>query len=91
MVKSVKIGIMNSQVTQDLSVGSKCATNNAGPMTTKFPSVALKILAGLCIGEMVMIAATAGTLGFFVNRNVCILLAGFSLALGLVIYKRTSV
>ena len=70
MANSVKIGIMNTQVTPVLSAGTRCATNNAGPMTTKFPSVALKILAGLCIGEMVMIAATAGTLGFFVNRNV---------------------
>ena len=70
MVKSVKVGIMNTKFTSGLTAGSKCATNNAGQMTTKFPSAALKILTGLCIGQMVMIAAAAGTLGFFVNKNV---------------------
>ena len=67
MVQSVKIGIMNTQGTSEPMRN----TGKTGRIDTKFP-LALKILTGLCIGQIVMIAATAGTLGVFVNENVSI-------------------
>ena len=66
----MKIGIMNTQCTSE-PMGNKCVTDKTVQIETKFP-VALKILTGLCIGQMVMIATTAGTLGVFVNENVSI-------------------
>ena len=68
MVKSVQIGIMNTQGTSE-PMENKCVTNKTRQVEAKFPG-ALKILTGLCIGQMVMIATTAGTLGVFVNENV---------------------
>ena len=68
MVKSTKIKIMKTQDTSE-PMGNKCVTDKTGKIETKFPG-ALKILTGLCIGQMVMIATTAGTLGVFVNENV---------------------
>ena len=68
MVKSVKIGIMNTQSISE-PVGNICVTDKTRRIETKFPG-ALKILTGLCIGQMVLIATTAGTLGVFVNENV---------------------
>ena len=66
MVKSSKPGTMTAWNTSE-ATNSNCATTNVGQMTSNFPSVALKILVGLCIGEMVMITVVAGTLGFYVN------------------------
>ena len=72
MVKSSKLGTMTARVTSE-ATKNNFATTNVGQMTTKFLSVALKIMVGLCIGEMVMITVVAGTLGFYVNKNVSIL------------------
>ena len=70
MLKSVKSGIMNTPGTSK-PMGNKCVTDKTGQIETKFPG-ALKILTGLCIGQMVMIATPAGTLGVFVKENVSI-------------------
>ena len=67
MVKSVRIGISNTQGTSEPK-RNRCATDKTGHIDTKFPR-ALKILTGLCIGQMVMVATTAGTLAVFVNEN----------------------
>ena len=68
MVKSVKIGILNSPGTSE-PMGNKRFDEKSGQIDSQFPGI-LKLLTGLCIGQMVMLIVTAATLGVFVNANV---------------------
>ena len=71
MGKNMKVGEDRSKTATETARTSACI--NDGRVLNRLTSPLRKVLTGLSIGQVLMVAVTAATLGAFVNSNVRIL------------------
>ena len=69
--KFVKVDVQTSKTTLE-TARSLAWTDNGGKISTLPPSLR-KVLAGLSIGQLMVVAVSAAILGAFVNSNVSII------------------
>ena len=67
----MKVDVQTSKTTSE-TARSLAWTDNGGKISSLSPSLR-KILAGLSIGQLMVVAVSAATLGAFVNSNVSII------------------
>ena len=76
--KVVKVDVQTSKTTSE-TARSLAWTDNGGTMTDNGGKISMlspalrKVLAGLSIGQLMVVAVSAATLGAFVNSNVSII------------------
>ena len=72
MNKRVKVGVETSE-TISRTASTSARTENGGKINT-LSAPLRKVLAGISIGQLLMVVVTAATLGAFVNANVSFVL-----------------